>query len=534
MTQAEKAYGKDWAKAKSRDLVRRMIGDTLLHFRRPKDLRVLCFPGVDAAEIYQVYDPLGIPRGNIVGVERDKDVITELERKKLGIRIMPMSLEEYVTTCEDFNFDILSLDYTGPFSNVQERTMATLLGSSRKNHLVLHCANLIRRDRQSIIHYASAAGDIDKTQPVLVPGMNMESLFIETDSERSGKISEAISKMCGGISRDSKDCKSSAYPYLLQRIYWDPEGSEFTIDRTLRFILGESYASFVHNFKDFCKKSGMEIDEGAPITSAIRKYWHLPILNDLEYNIAIRLKRQWQDLNLDDSDLFASILLGLLDAAVKPGKFYIEKDLDAYSYISESGSPMIGEVAFLSYPERSTLLAQEIARDLGYPDKKLTISNPISLLMKMQKQVAEFEKFSRNTDQTTIREKMESVHYLGCSSRPVLTKRLAIEEFRRGLTVDQVKEKYRGCGPKPLAQWKAHVTMGTYGETTPQSEETLEEAIIQEENGDLERITKEEAVDLLQSGIPVEEIYACYPSSFTRGQLRAFKAHYVTMGKKLS
>jgi len=30
----------------------------LQKFRKPKDLRVLCFPGVDAAEIHEVYDPL--------------------------------------------------------------------------------------------------------------------------------------------------------------------------------------------------------------------------------------------------------------------------------------------------------------------------------------------------------------------------------------------------------------------------------------------------------------------------------------------
>ena len=66
----EKRYHDDWAKTKSRDLVRLMIERTLLKFRRPKDIRVLCFPGIDAEEIIQVYDSLGIPRSNVVGVER--------------------------------------------------------------------------------------------------------------------------------------------------------------------------------------------------------------------------------------------------------------------------------------------------------------------------------------------------------------------------------------------------------------------------------------------------------------------------------
>ena len=47
----EKHYATDWAKAKSRDLVRDMIQKTVATFRESKDLRVLCFPGIDATEV---------------------------------------------------------------------------------------------------------------------------------------------------------------------------------------------------------------------------------------------------------------------------------------------------------------------------------------------------------------------------------------------------------------------------------------------------------------------------------------------------
>ena len=78
---------------------------------------------------------------------------------------------------------------------------------------------------------------------------------------------------------------------------------------------------------------------------------------------------------------------------------------------------------------------------------------------------------------------------------------------------------------KPLAQWKAHVTMGTY-DKVPKSEDEIVEY---EEDSGLEKITKEDAIDFLASGIPPQEIYEAYPTSFTQGQLRAFKAH-ITMG----
>ena len=74
----EKRYQSDWAKAKSRDLVKDMIQKTLLKFRKPEELSVLCLPGIDAEEIFQVYDALGIPRKNIVGVERESDIADAL------------------------------------------------------------------------------------------------------------------------------------------------------------------------------------------------------------------------------------------------------------------------------------------------------------------------------------------------------------------------------------------------------------------------------------------------------------------------
>lgn len=44
-------------------------------------------------------------------------------------------------------------------------------------------------------------------------------------------------------------------------------------------------------------------------------------------------------------------------------------------------------------------------------------------------------------------------------------------------------------------------------------------------------LTFEDAIDLLQSGIPILEIRVAYPTSYTTGQLAALKAHYVTIGK---
>ena len=105
-----------------------------------------------------------------------------------------------------------------------------------------------------------------------------------------------------------------------------------------------------------------------------------------------------------------------------------------------------------------------------------------------------------------------------------LTRELAISELKDGATLDQIREKYRGWKEMPLAQWKAHVTMGTYDETEVSGAEELQAAVAADD-----LLSKQDALDLLVAGIPAEEIHSCYPTSFSIGQLRAFKAH-VTMG----
>ena len=40
--------------------------------------------------------------------------------------------------------------------------------------------------------------------------------------------------------------------------------------------------------------------------------------------------------------------------------------------------------------------------------------------------------------------------------------KLVEEAFEAGATVEYLQQNYRGLENKPLSQWKAHVTMGTY------------------------------------------------------------------------
>ena len=176
---------------------------------------------------------------------------------------------------------------------------------------------------------------------------------------------------------------------------------------------------------------------------------------------------------------------------------------------------MIGEIDFISHTERYIARARDLVSKLGYPKKQLTLpESRLDLLKDFKDILREYVKMSEdsNFDEEPV--------FLGNSSRPVFTKSRAIEDFRNGSSVEDVKAKYRGVNGKPLPAWNAHVTMGTYDEKRDTPVEI----------GDVEKISKDEAIDLLKSGVPVSEIHSSYPTSFTPNQLRAFKA-WITMGK---
>ncbi|MBI4019725.1 MAG: hypothetical protein HY367_00205, partial [Candidatus Aenigmarchaeota archaeon] len=117
----------DPAKALWRQKWRRFIKGHPLGSPNPRDWKVVCFPGQDALEVFEVYDRLSIPRENIIGIERDRNNYGRLKRKKLGIEL-------YLGTDMDFfkeaggRYDIVNLDYVGPLTHGYINTLQSIAG----------------------------------------------------------------------------------------------------------------------------------------------------------------------------------------------------------------------------------------------------------------------------------------------------------------------------------------------------------------------------------------------------------------------
>jgi hypothetical protein len=96
-----------------------------------RNCRVLCFPGKEMREVFDVYDVLGIKRKNIVGLEeRPKEhkvleaLNDSLERK---IQVVNSSDLEFLQQQSVSPFDVVSLDYCGYFNNKKADAITSLV-----------------------------------------------------------------------------------------------------------------------------------------------------------------------------------------------------------------------------------------------------------------------------------------------------------------------------------------------------------------------------------------------------------------------
>jgi len=501
-----KRYSDDWAKARARDMLKDMIERTLLTFRKSQQLSVLCFPGIDAEEILQVYDKIGVPRKNIVGIEREKDIANALEKKDLGIKLNNCTLEEYLKEQKRCVFDVVSLDYIGPISVKQMRLLKDITYKQRRNHFVLHCANLIRRDKNSVpLYYLGYALDHqvdchDLTLDDVVPSAYLDGIV---------KRSSAFTDKTNG-NETIRPEKMSGYSILLKNCFRG--GSLDDMDTLFKFAIGDESEEMIRIIEEkvssVCNRS-IEIDRKRPYGQpAIAT--HL-VNNYLEQAIWGSIQIECDNYGILHKDTQFVIWQALFDHA-RQRKMFRAKDAALYSYISESGAPMIGNMYFLSHPERMLKRGAEIVKKIGYPNQ-FYVKDVHEIYDLVNKYAKESRKFQSEEEMHEIDKKEANRVFLGNSSKPVLSKKRAIEEFRKGATVDDIKKQYRGWSKKPLSQWKAHVTMGTY------------DAKPIEKDDSIEIISKGELLDLISSGIPTQEIYNAYPTSFSMVQLRAYQSH---------
>ncbi len=124
-----KSFKQDPAKALWRE---RIVDFVRQHYtpNQIRNFRVLCFAGKEMAEVFDVYDELGVKRKNVVSLEYDRSEFEaesalndSLEQR---IKVVPASALDYLSQRTVEPFDLISLDYCGYFNEEKYQTLCSL------------------------------------------------------------------------------------------------------------------------------------------------------------------------------------------------------------------------------------------------------------------------------------------------------------------------------------------------------------------------------------------------------------------------
>ncbi|MEK6925034.1 MAG: hypothetical protein AABW71_02235 [Nanoarchaeota archaeon] len=458
--------------------------------KKRENLKVVTLLGHEDSELKQVWDPLGVRRENIVAVERDKDVVDLVDGKKLGVNLVysPNGVLEYFLS-NPGKFDVINLDYQGQF------------GLDERDALRAIAINQILGDSGVVATWFLGKREGGYTRNWFQH--EHQKLTFEDGSSWEDNRSDLISRMIAAIFMDGT---TTGEPHPLLKISYfkqafDPnysrlsQGDDSWNPLLVHQVLKQTLVDFVDKQRNPTKS----------LESIIRNV----LSGSSDSSSSERISPQVVSaLNLCANILFYQNI----------GAYFAADQL-RMSYIGDNGSPMLVDVNLFEHFDFSGMPKISLKDGKPYLDNINNISK--SERPRLEKRIDRFAKLKSRATGGSLAQRV----FLGSSAKPVLTKQRAIEEFRGGATVDEVRAKYRGVNGKPLAAWKAHVTMGTYD-----SKHAGEDVVVEDpEDITAEKITKEEAIDFLSNGIPVDEIFDSYPTSFSKGQLRAFKAH-IRMG----
>lgn len=453
-----KSYN-DPVKGIARQGFRDFIAKYLLSFKKPQDVKVACFPGAEkdgeeALEVKQVYDALNIPRKNILGLEIDPSTAERLRKANLGIEVVCQDARDFFMN-DSRKFDIISLDYKGPQTLRETSTLECI--SSRQllqDQGILSTVFLGRReskDIQALMVLRYLYGTTHLAESGLLDQITAENL-IEAhldamdkitekglDAVRDGNTTETINIFAGGTIN---------YPVGIGFFSDDPEKDRIKKELEKDPKHKENIINFLMKVRKISRaRAEEEADSEDYHRIHFEKTWQLQ--RGFEFT-----KSLIEIIPKEAAETLAKILY--LDAS----KGYCLKDMERYSYTSNSGSPMLMDMfAFRKLPYGLANDAKDCISK-GKNDNNYFL-NPLQW-----------------TQKKLIR-KLSGVAIKG-------------EEYVKGPVYERSD---LGSSYKPR-----------------------------------ERISTDDAIDLLRSGVSPKEIHDTY-AGHKLGRLRALKARYVTVGK---
>ena len=338
----------DPIKAKSREKLYEFIKRNL-HFKDPKEMKVMCFPGAEnkgeeALEVKEVYDRLGIPRENIYGVEYSYKKAKRLEKSNLGIKVYNIDAIDFFKETEE-KFDIISLDYTGNFGDSEFQTLQEIIFNRCLNKNSILATNFFGarenlRTQISLLLESSLAGHCygDDTQFKNLDE-TLTNLITKENKPDLSKIRDGISVTIYGLLGSGKYCKGITEDHILFK-----SPVKDVADSRLKSIIQKTLDN-----KDETRERLEEIikqNKSIGLTT-ISEVAGLPLHShgNLWANIQRQTLSEYLSKVLNCDFNIAKGLVYLLEARYSGGHFMEENK--RYRYISNKNCPMIMDLFYV-------------------------------------------------------------------------------------------------------------------------------------------------------------------------------------------
>jgi len=454
MSDNGKSYD-DPVKALAREKLRDFIASELLPIKRARDIRVVCFPGAEnegeeALEVRQVYDPLGIPRENIVGLEYKADRAQRLRDANLGIEVVPGSAGDYFSR-EGKRFDVISLDYTGPKGVGVEEDIKTIIHRQMLGSVgVLALVNYAQRENKDLQKFLSERArrevlfsDSDKLEQVLSDSCpNLQRVMVDYRMKDKIEVSKSrdvftkylIELFCFGLTMRDEVCgetNSLLYSYP-----------------AFRDTVSAVEEIFQNKGPSWNRRSGKSLEEAI--------HWD----NFLKYFVSLF------DIQGDkNKEAYAMQLGSALVIASQRG--YITKAFERYSYTSNSGASMEMDIFRLDqnirYLER---IKPNLKIDMGGVLRSLRFTSQGDSKRAL-KTFGEMANESNDFTQLVHTPLTPRVHlgssYIPPKRKPRISKKNVIELIKDGCSTAEILECYSGFSIPQLSALRARHVTGSPG-----------------------------------------------------------------------
>jgi hypothetical protein len=440
--------------------------------------------------------------GNIVCLEKEGPYVSEIKASAPGVDVRYQSFGDFVRTERDLDYQIVSLDFCGPLTWHEIDALNLLLKRQKSRSMVLHVANLVKRDSYSTSIYSTGLSALDFSYTREGPRSMQGQL-----ERRVGDFRSFHAKRESGESQVSE--KRYAFSRMIRAAFGGlgiNEDSQKRIEDVIFFLSAEYRQEVIEMTRTLYHTLGGDpalVDPRKPFTSlppTITTAYLTQIMFKKVCDACVRQILNNSQGNPRDVEPFSDGFSKALLIGLRDDSFYVDYRRAFYSYISESGAPMTGDVYFLRKPYKLINATQEFLRMIGYPSK-YQVKDFRKLCLSLTDFSDKSDRLFNEAPSTNIDEQINGRVFLGSSAKgkkkfSVLTVEERIDALDLGIPESELTEQ-----PVQEAQ------------TAPDAKYVFSEN------------EKQRIRDMRQVGATIEDIHATFPAgTATRSQVGAVAA----------